>query len=155
MKRRDFIRRLSYSSAGAMVLGGVPLNAMQQNGLFQLAAATSTNDKVLVFIQLHGGNDALNTLIPVAQYNEYYNLRPNLAIKQPTQDPQRGYKELDDTLSDEFRVGVHPEMIAMKEMYDQGKVALGILPLVERLLCYPAYLHFVVDANFVRHNPHT
>lgn len=121
MKRRDFIRRLSYSGAGAMVLGGVPVNAMQNAGLFQLAAANSDNDKVLVFIQLHGGNDALNTLVPVAQYDQYYNLRPNLALLQ---SGDRGIKELDATLSDEYRVGVHPEMLAMKQMYDDGNVAV-------------------------------
>ncbi len=121
MKRRDFIRRLSYTSAGAMVLGGVPVNAMKGNGLFQMAAASSNNDKVLIFIQLHGGNDALNTLIPVAQYDRYYELRPNLAILQ---SGDRGYKELDASLGDEYRVGAHPEMIALKEMYDEGKVAL-------------------------------
>ncbi len=121
MKRRDFIRRLSYTGAGAVMLGGVPIHAMQGKGLFQLAAANSNNDNVLVFIQLHGGNDALNTLVPVAQYDEYYNLRPNLALLSSS---DRGYKELDASLADAFRVGVHPEMIATKSMYDAGNVAV-------------------------------
>jgi uncharacterized protein (DUF1501 family) len=121
MKRRDFIRRMSYSGAGAMMLGGIPVSAMNRNGIFQKAAAASTNDKVLVFIQLHGGNDALNTLIPISQYDEYYNLRPNLAILQ---SGERGYKELDASLPEYQRVGLHPELLDTYTMYGQGKVAI-------------------------------
>ena len=121
MKRRDFLRRVSYSGAGAMVLGGVPVYAMQPNGLFQLAAANSDNDNVLVFIQLHGGNDALNTLVPVSQYAQYLTLRPNIALKD-TGD--RSFLVLDENADDSIKIGLHPEMEAIKEMYDREQVAI-------------------------------
>ncbi len=121
MKRRQFIRNMAYGSAAGMTLGGVPLKMLAANsGLVQLAAE-STNDKVLVFIQLHGGNDGLNTLIPVSQYSDYYNLRPNIAIKP---SGTRSYIEVDNSVEENARVGLHPDMLAFKEMYDQDKVAI-------------------------------
>jgi len=121
MKRRHFIRNMAYGSAAGISLGGIPLNLLAANpGLKQLAAE-SNNDKVLVFIQLHGGNDGLNTLIPISQYSDYYNLRPNIAIKHTG---TRSYIEVDESVDDNARVGLHPDMLSFKEMYDEDKVAI-------------------------------
>jgi len=121
MKRRNFIRNVAYGSAAGLTLGGVPLNLLAANSALARMAAESTNDKVLVFIQMHGGNDGLNTLIPISQYDEYYNLRPNIAIRHTG---TRSYLEVDNTVDENARVGLHPEMLAFKEMYDQDKVAI-------------------------------
>ncbi|MCY7357484.1 MAG: hypothetical protein LH609_08435, partial [Rudanella sp.] len=61
MKRRDFIQ---YATAGAMTpvaLGGYSAQAYGQSSLLNsLASVADTNDRVLVLIQLNGGNDGLN-----------------------------------------------------------------------------------------------
>jgi uncharacterized protein (DUF1501 family) len=121
MKRRHFIRNVAYGSAAGITLGGVPLNLLAANHGLKMLAAQSPNDKVLVFIQMHGGNDGLNTLIPISQYDEYYNLRPNIAIKHTG---TRSYLDVDTSVDDNARVGLHPDMLAFKEMYDQDKVAI-------------------------------
>jgi len=121
MKRRHFIRNVAYGSAAGITLGGVPMNLLAANSPMAKLAADSTNDKVLVFIQLHGGNDGLNTLIPISQYDDYYNLRPNIAIRHTG---TRSYLEVDNTVDENARVGLHPDMLAFKEMYDQEKVAI-------------------------------
>jgi uncharacterized protein (DUF1501 family) len=121
MNRRRFIKRIGYSGAGAMMLGGVPVNVLAANDVFNLAAAAGNTDKVLVFIQLHGGNDALNTVVPVSQYNKYYNLRPNIALPD---SGTRSFINVDKTIDEALQVGLHPDMIAIKEMYDQGKVVV-------------------------------
>lgn len=121
MKRRHFIRNVAAGSAAGLTLGGVPLNLLAGNPALKQMAADSVNDKVLVFIQMHGGNDGLNTLIPISQYSDYYNLRPNIAIKD---QGTRSYIEVDDTVDESAQVGLHPEMLAFKQMYDQQKVAI-------------------------------
>ncbi len=121
MKRRHFIKNMAYGSAAGLTLGGIPLNLLGANNALKRAAAASTNDKVLVFIQLHGGNDGLNTLIPVSQYNDYYDLRPNIAIRHTG---TRSYIEVDDTVDEAARVGLHPDMLPFYEMYQEEKVAI-------------------------------
>ena len=73
---------------------------------------TSTKkETVLVVLQLTGGNDYLNTVMP---YNDplYYDYRPSLGV------PQDQVIKIDD------EIGLHPSTSPIKELYDQGKVAI-------------------------------
>lgn len=70
-------------------------------------------DHVLVVIQLSGGNDGLNTVIPYAA-PEYYKLRPGIAVAE--QDVLK--------LGRTGGVGLHPQMVGIKEMYDEGLAAV-------------------------------
>ena len=119
MRRRGFIKKLPIVASSSFMLNNIPLSAMAKSAALHRLAATSDNDRVLILIQLHGGNDGLNTVIPIDQYAEYYQLRPNLAIPD---NGKRQYIPLDSTLSVEDQVGLHPDLTHMKELYDQGKV---------------------------------
>ena len=66
---------------------------------------------VLVILQLTGGNDYFNPLIPYNDGN-YYDMRPSLQV------PQDRVLKLDNTL------GMHPAMGPMKEIYDSGDMAI-------------------------------
>ena len=73
---------------------------------------TITNkDPILVVVQLTGGNDYMNTIIP---YDEplYYDYRPTLGI------PSDRLLPIDDQL------GFNPALEPIKDLYDQGKIAL-------------------------------
>ncbi|TAF76858.1 MAG: DUF1501 domain-containing protein [Bacteroidetes bacterium] len=120
MERRKFIRQSLAYSGGAFFLNGIAFNTMQANSL-QTSAAISKNDRVMVIIQMHGGNDGLNAVIPVSQYSSYYNLRPNLAISDTG---QRKFLPLDSGLSTEKQIGLHPDMKGFKELYDRGELAI-------------------------------
>ncbi len=72
---------------------------------------TAKKNPVFVVVQLSGGNDFMNTLIPYTN-SVYYDNRKLLNI------PQEDVLPLDNTL------GWHPEMAPFKELYDKGMVAV-------------------------------
>src|SRR5689334_13879080 len=120
--RRNFLKRLPAAISLPFTLGGIPLNLMAENALTKMARASLDNDRVLIILQMHGGNDGLNCLIPVADYDLYYNQLANIAI--PARNSIRKYIPLDSTLPLDQQVGLHPDMASMKHMYDQGRVAM-------------------------------
>jgi len=120
MKRRNFIKKLSLAAV-PFTLGGIPIRLMAENSLTRMAEQ-STNDRVLIILQLHGGNDGLNSIIPVEAYDLYYRWRANIAI--PAKNSLRKMILLDSTLPAEAQVGLHPDMIAMKDLYDRGRMAV-------------------------------
>lgn len=121
MKRRNFLKKLPLVGALPYALDGVPFGIMSTHAPLQKLAAASCNDRVLVILQLHGGNDGLNSLIPLSNYDLYFKRRPNVAIPN---GGQRGLIPLDGTLPNEAQVGLHPDMIGVKELYDRGRVSI-------------------------------
>jgi len=73
--------------------------------------ASNTKDPVLVILQLSGGNDALNTVIPYSN-PLYHDNRPKVGI------PEDQVLPINDT------IGFHPAMGPIKKLYDEGKVAI-------------------------------
>ena len=69
------------------------------------------HSKSLVFVQLTGGNDALNTVVPINDEHYYY-FRPAVQF-QP-----------EELLELDGKVGLNPNMTAIKGLWDQGKVAI-------------------------------
>ena len=121
MKRRHFLRNIGATAAGTFALGGIPLRALVPGNAFTQAALSGNNDNVLIFIQLHGGNDGLNTLVPIGQYNEYYNARPNIALPD---HGSRKFINVDESIPLNRQVGLHPDMIHFKTLYDEGKAVV-------------------------------
>ena len=104
IKRREFLQLGSLATASAFVPKFLKT--------FESPKLVPPGNKVLVILQLSGGNDGLNTVIPVRN-DIYYKSRPRLGIEKT--------KAL--MLNDE--TGLHPALTAFKELYDDG--SLGIL----------------------------
>lgn len=119
MKRRSFIKKSLGAAAIPVFLNGLPVRMFADQ--FSKMAALSTNDRVVVMVQLMGGNDGLNTLVPIDQYDTYLEYRPKIAI--PDQG-ERKYILLNDTHPSEKHLGLHPEMTHLKEMYDNNLVTV-------------------------------
>jgi uncharacterized protein (DUF1501 family) len=116
MKRRDFL-----AAASGIVLpiavNGLGFRSFSKNSaLVQTLSKTvaSETDRALVIIYLNGGNDGLNTLIPRDQYATYRSLRSNIAIPENKILP----------LSGNDLTGFHPAMSGMKNLYNEGKLAM-------------------------------
>ena len=71
----------------------------------------ASKEKALVVVQLSGGNDYLNTLVPYGD-DEYYDFRKTIHIEQ------------ENVLKIDDMYGFNPDMHAIKRLYDEGKVAV-------------------------------
>lgn len=114
MIRRNFIKLTSTASA----LSLLPTEVFS---LFKSAGMTTCPDsstKKLVLIQLAGANDGLNTIVPINQYDTYAKLRPN--IKLNNVGMANGIINLDSTLPLTDQVGLHPNLLGFKNLYDKG-----------------------------------
>jgi uncharacterized protein (DUF1501 family) len=120
MKRRDFIKKSVLAGIAPFALNSIPISLM--GGTFEQMAAASCNDNILVILQMSGGNDGINMLVPLDDLNSglYQFVRPNISL------PKTGTRKvipLDTTLGAR-NVGLHPDMIGIKNMYDAGKVSV-------------------------------
>lgn len=79
--RRTFMRNLGMAGSVSFLLGRTPITAMASSPL-SLGLNNSTSDRILVLVRLKGGNDGLNTIIPLFDYGTYQNARPTLAVPQ-------------------------------------------------------------------------
>ncbi len=115
MKRRDFIKTTAPATLAPFVVNGLPMKAFGASPLLSLMAQSSSlNGKVLVLIQLNGGNDGLNTVIPLDQYSNLSNARANVLIPDT--------KVL--KLSGHAATGFHPAMAGLRTMFDNGLMSV-------------------------------
>jgi uncharacterized protein (DUF1501 family) len=105
MDRRDFIKK----SLLTLALGQAAPSLLSKSAL-----AAQSKDKILVVVNLFGGNDQLNTLVPFKN-DLYYRLRPNIAIKR---------ESVLDLGQHGQNLGLHPELRPLMSVWDQGNLAL-------------------------------
>ncbi|MDX1409069.1 MAG: hypothetical protein R3330_13065, partial [Saprospiraceae bacterium] len=107
MKRRAFLSTGSAFSLPVLV-NGFNLGFLPKSAFFNLIDDDS--DRVLVLIQLDGGNDGLNTLIPLDQYAKLSAARPGLMI------PESQVLSLFD------ETGLHPALTGFRNLFEDGKM---------------------------------
>jgi uncharacterized protein (DUF1501 family) len=103
--RRDVLRAC-LCGAGASALSGMPLVFSRA-----LAADVSASNRILVVLELSGGNDGLNTLVPYGD-DAYYRHRPRIGIR-----PEK-LRRIDE------RFGFSPGMAGFEGLYKDGRMAL-------------------------------
>ena len=109
--RRDFLVRSGLAAVGGAVLvGGAPARAMAPTSLVGALSRAET-DRVLVLVQLQGGNDGLNTVVPYRD-DLYAAARPSLRL---------GAADVIDLDGD---VGLHRALAPVRPMWDDGDLAI-------------------------------
>ncbi len=109
MKRRNFLQKSTALSLPLM-LSGFKLGAISKSSL--LSNLNNGSDKVLVIIQLGGGNDGLNTVLPLDQYSNLASVRSNILIPEAQAIP------LTDTAA------LHPAMTGFKNLYENAQLSI-------------------------------
>ena len=110
MKRRNFLRNMTLASlATPFALKGVQYKGLAKK-LFNYSK--SAEDRVLVIVRLNGGNDGLNTVIPLDQYGNLLAQRSNVIIPQP------------NIIQVTPEIGFHPVMTGMKNMFNDGNLTI-------------------------------
>ncbi len=105
-----FIKRKEFIQVGSLATASLMLPKFLK--AFEGGPMVPAGNKVVVVLQLSGGNDGLNTVIPVRN-DLYYKARPGLGITKTK------------ALSVTDEVGLHPALNGFKELYDDGN--LGII----------------------------
>jgi uncharacterized protein (DUF1501 family) len=113
MNRKDFFR-ISIPAAALPLINGISLRTLAASPFLRMAARGTAEDRVLVLIQLNGGNDGLNTVIPLEFYDTYYKARTNIAVPQ---DKALRLEGFDGT-------GLHPAMPELQQLFNAGKLTI-------------------------------
>ncbi|MFZ1331042.1 MAG: twin-arginine translocation pathway signal, partial [Flavobacteriales bacterium] len=122
MNRRKFLRNSSLVTLGGLSVRGF------SSPLMQALRSRALEDRVLVVVQMIGGNDGLNTVIPLDQYDVLSQFRTNVLIPETQVLPLTGLSG----------TGLHPSMGGMRDLWEDGK--LGIIQGVS--YPDPNYSHF-------------
>ena len=109
MKRRTFLQATSLATVPVLI-NGIPVNAVARNSFLDFVSPE--NDKILVLIQMTGGNDGLNMVLPLDQYSNLDLVRNKILIKESL-----GLKLRDD-------LALHPSMTGLQSLYSDGKMKL-------------------------------
>jgi uncharacterized protein (DUF1501 family) len=120
MNRRIFFEK-SAILAAPLILHGQPIFAnegLTTPYLRQLAETATVNGNILVIIQMNGGNDGLNTVIPKDIYAQIAAARPNIKIPEVAILPLAG----------NTATGLHPAMGGLQALYNAGdlKIVQGV-----------------------------
>ena len=111
--RRDFLRKGLY---GVGVTAGLPLLLSRTTQALTAEAMRGTSmeanpERILVVVELSGGNDGLNTVVPFGN-DEYYRVRPNIGIRES------------DAIKIEDGYGLHPSMVGFERLYKEGRMGV-------------------------------
>ena len=116
LSRRKFLKTAGLAAAiTPFAYNGLAINPLSESSIFKkLGGAVHISNKIMVFIELNGGNDGLNTFIPLDQYNRLSVHRPRVLVPENQVLPLSGVSG----------AGLHPAMTRIREMFDIGMVSI-------------------------------
>ncbi len=113
MRRRKFLKSTASGIVLPTIAGGIGFKSLEMTNFAQALQLANDTDKVVVMVYLSGGNDGLNTVVPLDQLSNLSNARSNVLL------PESSLLHINNS-----EVGLHPAMTELKEMYDEGKLSI-------------------------------
>ncbi|MEO6725324.1 MAG: DUF1501 domain-containing protein [Blastocatellia bacterium] len=112
--RRDFIKTGAGAISAGIALPVLNNVTMGQTVVGRLRKELAGEPRILVIIELAGGNDGLNTIIPLKQYDSYASFRTRIAIPKEQVLPLYGSTTM----------GLSPNLAGLKPLADAGQLAV-------------------------------
>ena len=111
MKRRDFLHGISHAMAAPVMFTGLDISTL----LLDAPAFSNTVEpgNILILVRLNGGNDGLNTLIPLDQSSGLNYIRPDVVLSDGS--------ILNINSND---LGLHPSMSFFKTLYNEKRLKI-------------------------------
>jgi len=113
--RREFLRAGAIGALGWGACGALDRAAAAMLRPSRAAQLATSGDTVVVAINLFGGNDGLNCVVPLRQYARYRQLRAGIGIARARLVPLQGYEQ-------DF--AVNPGLSKLADLFKQGQVAV-------------------------------
>ncbi|MDA9029714.1 argininosuccinate synthase [Flavobacteriaceae bacterium] len=118
MKRRQFIKLTSTASAVSMLPFEIQASMKLVNSFYNC----DVSNRKLILVELNGGNDGLNTVIPISTYTDYQTLRPNIHIPSSLFLP---LNNIDSNLTGTNQdIALHPELTGFYNLYAQDQLRI-------------------------------
>jgi len=111
MKRRKFIKNVGHSLVLPGLISSFGFSMPGKNTMANLLKYAMESDKVLVMIYLEGGNDGLNTVIPLDQLSALNAVRPHVIL------PENKLLSLNQS-----NVALHPSLSGFKSLYNENRL---------------------------------
>lgn len=114
MNRRKFLGTSINACASSILLGSMASNTFARSKLLQAIAASPCDDRVLVLVQLNGGNDGLNTIVPLNEYDALNDARSNILIPESDVIATTRYSD----------TGFHPNTSGLHELFENNRFSI-------------------------------
>lgn len=113
MKRRSFLRHTMHAMAVPGVIGSLGFKSPQRKPMASMLRLAAESDKVMVMIFLQGGNDGLNTVVPLDYLSELNAVRPHVILNE------------NDLLNlPQSSVALHPSLTSMRDLYNENRLQI-------------------------------
>ncbi|MCO6460348.1 MAG: DUF1501 domain-containing protein [Saprospiraceae bacterium] len=113
--RRRFIKSFGLAGGVGFMLGKLPISVASLTR-WSMPPILEKSDRILILIRLKGGNDGINTIIPLDQLSAYHNARPTLGFAD------------EEMINLNDQIAMNPYMVELKRLWDDGmmKVIQGV-----------------------------
>jgi len=113
--RRRLLKSFGLAGGLGFMLGGLPVSASTLTR-WSMPPILEKSDRILIMIRLKGGNDGINTIIPLDQLSTYHNARPSIGYQDNVMI------QLND------QIAMSPHLAGLKRLWDEGmmKVVQGV-----------------------------